>query len=122
MMSLTRCGSLNDLDGAENILDEMNTDREDRSSWDAFANLAAIYSKAESALKSMEKKMKRMRTMNLCKRNCYHFLMSSYAGISNVTEVYRIWGLLKKSHHEFSNANYHAGLSELHDIDGINAN
>ncbi|VVB06972.1 unnamed protein product [Arabis nemorensis] len=65
----------------------------------------------------MEKKMKRMRTMNLCKRDCYHFLM-----ISNVTEVYRIWGLLKKSHPQFSNANYHAvlqALSELRDIDGI---
>ncbi|VVB06971.1 unnamed protein product [Arabis nemorensis] len=37
------CGSLNDLDGAEKILDEMNTDREDRSSWDAFANLEPVF-------------------------------------------------------------------------------
>lgn len=121
-MWIQSCGSLNDLDGVEKILDEMKAEGEGISSWDTFANLAAIYikvglyDKAEEALKSLENKM------NPHIRDSYHFLISLYAGISNASEVYRVWDLLKKRHPNVNNSSCLTmlqALSKLDDIDGI---
>lgn len=121
-MWMQSCGSLNDLDGVEKVLEEWKADGEGRFSWDTFANLAAIYgkaglySKAEAALKSLEEKM------NPHKRDSYHFLISLYAGISNASEVYRVWDLLKKRHPKVNNSSCLTmlqALSKLNDIDGI---
>ncbi|CAH8379089.1 unnamed protein product [Eruca vesicaria subsp. sativa] len=117
-MWIQSCGSLNDLDGVEKVVEEMKDD----SSWDTFANLASIYakaglySKAEAALKSLEEKM------NPHKRDSYHFLISLYAGISNPSEVYRVWELLKKGHPNVNNSSCLAmmqALSRLKDMEGI---
>ncbi|KAG7595560.1 Pentatricopeptide repeat [Arabidopsis suecica] len=116
------CGSLNDLDGLEKIIDEMGKDSEAKTTWNTFSNLAAIftkaglYEKAESALKSMEKKM------NPNNRDSHHFLISLYAGISKGTEVYRVWESLKKARPEVNNLSYLVmlqAMSKLGDIDGI---
>lgn len=121
-MWIQSCGSLNNLDGVEKILDEMKAEGEGISSWDTFANLAAIYikvglyDKAEEALKSLENKM------NPHIRDSYHFLISLYAGISNASEVYRVWDLLKKRHPNVNNSSCLTmlqALSKLDDIDGI---
>ncbi|CAE6141351.1 unnamed protein product [Arabidopsis arenosa] len=121
-MWIQSCGSLKDLDGVEKVLDEMKAEGEGISSWDTFANLAAIYikvglyDKAEEALKSLENKM------NPHIRDCYHFLISLYAGIANASEVYRVWDLLKKRHPNVNNSSYLTmlqALSKLNDIDGI---
>ncbi|KFK30785.1 hypothetical protein AALP_AA6G025600 [Arabis alpina] len=115
-------GSLNDLDGVEKVLEEKKADGEGCFSWDTFANLAAIYgkaglySKAEEALKSLEE------MMNPHKRDSFHFLISLYAGISNASEVYRVWDLLKKRHPKVNNTSCFTmlqALSKLNDIDGI---
>nr|VDC91970.1 unnamed protein product [Brassica oleracea] len=117
-MWIQSCGSLNDLDGVEKVVEEMKDD----SSWDTFANLASIYAKAglygkaEAALKSLEEKM------NPHKRDSYHFLISLYAGISNPSEVYRVWELLKKAHPNVNNSSSLAmiqALSRLNDFDGV---
>uniref|UniRef100_A0A1J3CE03 Pentatricopeptide repeat-containing protein, mitochondrial n=1 Tax=Noccaea caerulescens TaxID=107243 RepID=A0A1J3CE03_NOCCA len=121
-MWIQSCGNLNDLDGVEKVIEEMKADDESHSSWDTFANLAAIYtkaglySKAEAALKSMEEKL------NPRERDSYHFLISLYAGISNASEVYRVWDLLKKRHPKVNNSSSLAmiqALSRLNDVDGI---
>ncbi|KAJ4905485.1 Pentatricopeptide repeat-containing protein [Raphanus sativus] len=117
-MWIQSCGSSNDLDAVEKVVEEMKDD----SSWDTFANLASIYAKAglygkaEAALKSLEEKM------NPHKRDSYHFLISLYAGISNPSEVYRVWELLKKGHPKVNNSSSLAmiqALSRLNDFDGI---
>ncbi|KAG2331223.1 hypothetical protein Bca52824_002403 [Brassica carinata] len=121
-MWIQSCGSLNDLDAVEKVVEEMKEDGESRSSWDTFANLASIYAKAglykraEASLKSLEEKM------NPHKRDSYHFLISLYAGISNPSEVYRVWELLKKGHPNVNNSSSLAmlqALSRLNDFDGI---
>lgn len=116
------CGSLNDLDGLEKVIDEMGKDDEAKTTWNTFSNLAAIYTKAglyekaESALKSMEEKM------NPNNRDSHHFLISLYAGISKAPEVYRVWESLKKARPEVNNLSHLVmlqALSKLDDIDGI---
>ncbi|EOA40137.1 hypothetical protein CARUB_v10008848mg [Capsella rubella] len=116
------CGSLNDLDGLEKIIDEMGKDSEAKTTWNTFSNLAAIYTKAglyekaESALKSMEEKM------NPNYRDSHHFLISLYAGISKAPEVFRVWELLKKARPEVNNMSYLVmlqAMSKLGDLDGI---
>ncbi|XP_010542838.1 PREDICTED: pentatricopeptide repeat-containing protein At1g02370, mitochondrial [Tarenaya hassleriana] len=116
------CSSLNDIDGVENVLTEMANDSEDKSTWNTFANLAAIYTKAgliekaELALKSLEEKM------NPRNRDSYHFLLSLYAGTSNHSEVYRVWDTLKTSLPEVNNTSYLVmlqALNKLNDTDGV---
>ncbi|XP_010422661.1 PREDICTED: pentatricopeptide repeat-containing protein At4g01990, mitochondrial [Camelina sativa] len=122
-MWIQSCGSLKDLDGVEKVLEEMKAEGEETSSsWDTFANLAAIYvkvglyDKAEEALKSLESKM------NPHLRDSFHFLISLYAGVSNAKEVYRVWDLLKKRHPNVNNTSYLIilqALSKLNDVDGV---
>ncbi|KFK42596.1 hypothetical protein AALP_AA1G016200 [Arabis alpina] len=116
------CGSLNDMEGLEKIIDEMGDDSEAKATWNTYSNLAAIFTKAglyeraESALKSMEEKM------NPTNRDAHHFLISLYAGISKAPEVYRAWESLNKARPEVNNMSYLVmiqALSKLGDIDGI---
>lgn len=73
----------------------------------------------EKIIKFMVKEPK-----DVCKSDCYCFLISSYVQLSNVTDVHRVWDLLKKAHScKVSNASYLVmlqALSKLRDIDGIN--
>ncbi|CAH8298291.1 unnamed protein product [Eruca vesicaria subsp. sativa] len=84
------CGSLNDLEGLEKVIDEMGKDCEVKTTWNTFSSLAGIYTKAglyekaESALRTMEEKM------NPNNRDAHHFLISLYAGISKASEVERV--------------------------------
>lgn len=116
------CGSLNDLEGLDKVIDEMGRDSEAKTTWNTFSNLAAIYTKAglfdkaESALKSMEEKM------NPNNRDSHHFLISLYAGISKPSEVDRVWESLNKARPEVNNMSYLVmlqAMSKLGDLDGI---
>ncbi|CAA7056202.1 unnamed protein product [Microthlaspi erraticum] len=118
------CGSLNDLEGLDKVIDEMGRDSEAeaKTTWNTFSNLAAIYTKAglfdkaESALKSMEEKM------NPNNRDSHHFLISLYAGISKASEVERVWESLNKARPEVNNMSYLVmlqAMSNLGDMDGI---
>jgi hypothetical protein len=77
----------------DKVLDEMKCDGRVGADWTTYSNLAAIYvdagivAKAESALKEMEKKMPRKELF------AYNFLITMYAGIHNMVEVHRVWGL-----------------------------
>ncbi|KAF8112947.1 hypothetical protein N665_0058s0046 [Sinapis alba] len=116
------CGSLNDLEGLEKVIDEMGKDSEAKTTWNTFSSLAGIYTKAglhekaESALRSMEEKM------NPNNRDAHHFLISLYAGISKASEVERVWESLKKARPEVNNMSYLVmlqALSKLGDVDGV---
>lgn len=113
--------SLNDIEGAERVFEEMKRESEDNISWLTYSNLAAIYvkakhfEKAESALKMLEKIARPK------EREAYHFLLTLYAGTGNQGEVYRVWDCIK-SVPPVINVSYLTmlqSLRRLNDIEGI---
>ncbi|XP_065860309.1 pentatricopeptide repeat-containing protein At1g02370, mitochondrial [Euphorbia lathyris] len=115
-------GYLNDFEGVERVLNEMTKDGEDISDWSTYANLATIYvkaglvEKAESAIKKIEAKM------GFRNREAYHFLISLNAGISNLSEVKRVWDSLKSTLTNVTNMSYLVmlqALDKLKDIEGL---
>ncbi|XP_021904456.1 pentatricopeptide repeat-containing protein At1g02370, mitochondrial isoform X1 [Carica papaya] len=119
---LQSLGSLDDIEGVEEVLEEMAKDGEDKSTWNTYANLAAIYAKAgqiekaKLALKSLEEKMKKRN------REPYHYLLSIYAGISNPAEVNRVWNSLKTAIPGVNNMSYLVmlqALDKLNDVSGL---
>ncbi|CAL9009307.1 unnamed protein product [Prunus brigantina] len=115
--------SLNDFEGVERVLDEMQKQDGDQCSWSTYSNLAAIYAKAkifdkaELALKKSEEMMKPLK-----QRNTYHFLISLYACTSNLGEVKRVWESLKKAFPATNNMSYLImlqALCKLNDIEGL---
>ncbi|KAK4271528.1 hypothetical protein QN277_020212 [Acacia crassicarpa] len=118
---MSSCASLNDIEGAERVFEEMKREGEDKINWTIYSNLAAIYvkakdfEKAESALKMLEKIARPE------EREVYRFLLSLYAGTGNQGEVYRVWNYLKsvppvtnKSHLRMLQS-----LRRLNDIEGL---
>ncbi|XP_022769519.1 pentatricopeptide repeat-containing protein At1g02370, mitochondrial [Durio zibethinus] len=114
--------NLNDIEGVERVLEELSNDSEDKCTWTTYSNLAAIYvkagqfEKAEACLKKLEKdKMPRQ-------REAYHFLISLYAGTSNLAEVYRVWEALKRAYSTVTNLSYLIivqALANLKDFEGL---
>ncbi|GLT42650.1 hypothetical protein SLA2020_166400 [Shorea laevis] len=115
-------GCLNDIEGVERVLEEMAKDSEVNSNWTTYSNLAAIYikagqyEKAELSLKKLEKCPKPL------EREAYHFLISLYAGTSNLAEVKRVWDALKGAFSSVTNMSYLImlrTLAKLNDLDGL---
>ncbi|KDP28274.1 hypothetical protein JCGZ_14045 [Jatropha curcas] len=115
-------GCLNDFEGVERVLAEIEKDGEDNCKWNTYSNVATIYlkaglfEKAESALKKLELKM------GIRNREAYHFLISIYSGTQNLNEVNRVWNSLKKSFTTVTNTSYLVmlqALAKLKDVDGI---
>ncbi|XVF72758.1 hypothetical protein PTKIN_Ptkin12aG0146100 [Pterospermum kingtungense] len=114
--------NLNDIEGVERVLEELSNDSEDKCTWTTYSNLAAIYvkagrfEKAEASLKKLEKdKMPRQ-------REAYHYLISLYAGTSNLAEVYRVWKVLKGAFSTVTNLSYLVmvqALAKLKDLEGL---
>ncbi|KAK3034629.1 hypothetical protein RJ639_033584 [Escallonia herrerae] len=113
---------LNDIEGAERVLEEMEREDAKECDWSTYSNLAAIYvkaglnEKADLALKRLEKEMQPGN------RQAFQFLMSFYAGISSLGEVHRIWNRLKSSFKTINNSDYLVmlqALAKLNDIDGL---
>lgn len=113
---------MNDIEGAERVLDEMADNNKLDGNWTTYNNLASIYikvgqfEKAELALKWSEQNMRPR------KREAFHFLISLYAGTSNVGEVYRVWNALKLTFPNTYNSSYLVmlqALRKLNDIHGL---
>ncbi|KAI5565066.1 hypothetical protein BDE02_14G099000 [Populus trichocarpa] len=126
-------GCLNDFEGVERVLDEMKMDGQKNFSWTTYTNLATIYvkaghfDKAELALKKVEEQIERGREIKKKRRQgdyreAYHFLITLYAGTSNLGEVNRVWNSLKSNFHTTTNVSYltmlHT-LAKLKDVEGL---
>ncbi|XP_050372753.1 pentatricopeptide repeat-containing protein At1g02370, mitochondrial-like isoform X2 [Argentina anserina] len=118
------CASLNDIQGAESVVEEMQSQDEDKCDWSTYSNLASIYVKAQQfekadiALKMLEKVMINGKQQ----RQAYHFLISLYANSGNVGEVKRIWESLKSAFPDTNNISYlHVlqALRILKDVKGL---
>ncbi|XP_010069830.2 pentatricopeptide repeat-containing protein At1g02370, mitochondrial [Eucalyptus grandis] len=114
--------SLDNIEGVEMVWQEMLNDSSQCDDWVVYSNLAAIYvkaglfEKAESALRTLETVMKPQN------REAYHFLISLYAGTSNLKEVNRVWESLKVAFNTPTNFSYLVMLQALHrlkDVEGL---
>jgi pentatricopeptide repeat protein len=128
-------GCLNDFEGVQRVLDEMKMDGKENFSWTTYSNLATIYVKAglleqaESALRKLEEQIECGRDCDFQKkrrhdadREAYHFLISLYAGTSNLSEVHRVWNSLKSSFRTTTNISYLnvlQALAKLKDVEGL---
>ncbi|KAJ6675022.1 hypothetical protein OIU85_011220 [Salix viminalis] len=93
-------GCLNDFEGVERVLDEMKMDE-------------------EQIERGRETKKKRRQGDY---REAYHFLITLYAGTSNLGEVNRVWSSLKSNFQTTTNVSYltmlHT-LAKLKDVEGL---
>ncbi|KAK9280905.1 hypothetical protein L1049_003796 [Liquidambar formosana] len=113
---------LDDIDGVERVFEEIEKEDKIKCDWTTYSNLAAVYvkarffEKAELALRKLETKMEYR------DRRAYHFLISLYAGTSNLGEVKRVWNSLSWALPEINNISYLVmlqALNKLDDIDGL---
>ncbi|KAM7526979.1 hypothetical protein LguiB_030389 [Lonicera macranthoides] len=113
---------LNDIEGVERVFGEMTRDEKEKCDWTTYSNLAAAYikaglhEKAEAALKKLEEEM------GPHTREAFHFLISLYAGTSNLGEVQRIWKTLNAVFKTTTNMSYLImlqALGKLNDMDGL---
>lgn len=90
--------------------------------WTICSSLAAHYvkaaldEKAELSLKKLEL------VMNSSNREAYHYLMTLYASLSKLAEVYRVWDSLKAAFQITTNISYLVMLGclrRLKDLEGI---
>lgn len=106
-------GQLNDIEGAERAFEEMNREHKKLCNWTSYTNLANIYilagyrEKAKVALQRAEKEM------DSKDREAYHYLISLYAGASDLDQVQRIWNLLKSNMEAMTNRSYLIMLEAL---------
>nr|AYM00981.1 pentatricopeptide repeat protein [Salvia miltiorrhiza] len=113
---------LNDIEGAERVFEEMKLENGKECNWTSYSNLANIYikagyqEKAKLALQNVEKEM------GSHDREAYHFLISLYAGVSDLDSVHRIWKSLKSTLAIITNRSYLVvlqALGNLGDIEGM---
>ncbi|CAI8603693.1 unnamed protein product [Vicia faba] len=113
---MNSCAALYDLDGVESVYEEMKREDGEKIDWKTYSNVAAIYVKAEQFEKAelMLKKMEEIVKPRV--REAYHCLLGLYGGTGNVTEVYRVWRLLKTVS-PVTNRSYLIMLSTLRRLD-----
>ncbi|AQK91350.1 Pentatricopeptide repeat-containing protein [Zea mays] len=117
---MTSYAALNKIDDIEELLKEM-VEKDVTLGWSAYSTLASIYvnagqfGKAESALKKLEGLISAHDD-----RQPFDFLLSLYASLGNLSEVNRVWNVIKSKFSKVTNTSYlgmlHA-LYKLNDID-----
>ncbi|KAF7004831.1 hypothetical protein CFC21_020001 [Triticum aestivum] len=110
---MTSCAALNKIDDVEQVLKEME-EKGGVLGWSAYSTLASIYQsaglveKAESALKKLEGLVQ-----DRDGRQPFDFLMSLYASVGNLSEVKRVWGVVKGTFPKVTNTSYFSMLQAL---------
>ncbi|KAL8054663.1 hypothetical protein ABFX02_04G006900 [Erythranthe guttata] len=110
---------LNDIEGAERVFEEMKRENAKQCNWTTYSNLAILYTrvgykeKAALALQNLEKEMRPN------DREAYHFLITLYAGISDLHNVHRIWKALKSTMRVVTNNSYIIMLQSLRNLEDI---
>jgi len=117
---MTSYAQSNKIDAIEELLKEI-AEKDVALGWSAYSTLASIYvnaglvEKAESALKKLEELVGADDG-----RQPFDFLMSLYASLGNLSEVNRVWDLIKAKFSKVTNTSYlgmlHA-VYKLNDID-----
>ncbi|KAK8939483.1 Pentatricopeptide repeat-containing protein [Platanthera guangdongensis] len=98
--------SMNDIDSVESFGREIEKNFQGSLNWRMYTNMASHFiaagriEKAESSLKKVEE------TMDVRDRECYHYLITMYAGVGNLAEVTRIWKFLKVSFTKTTNKSF----------------
>lgn len=98
--------AMNDISGVERVINEMKKDDEVSEDWTTYSNLATIYidsgltSKAENALKELEKKNSHKDL------SAFQHLITLYGKTGNLVEVYRVWRSLKLTFKKTANISY----------------
>ncbi|KAM1417839.1 hypothetical protein EV1_020978 [Malus domestica] len=98
--------AVNDISGAERVIDEMKRDGRVASDWTTYSNLASIFveagmfEKAENALKELEKKNLRRDL------SAFQFLITLYGKTGNLREIYRVWRSLRLAFPKTANISY----------------
>ncbi|KAG9457852.1 hypothetical protein H6P81_002360 [Aristolochia fimbriata] len=114
--------SLKDFDAVERVMKEVEARGKAVCDWTIYSNLAAIYvaaglsEKAELALQKLE-------SMGPFQdRMAYHFLISLYAGVSNLEKVKALWDSLQSAFPKTTNLSYlvyFQALGRLDDFDTL---
>lgn len=110
---------LNDIEAAEKAFEEMKQEDGKQCNWTIYSNLAILYQrggykdKAALALKNLEKEMLPH------DREAYHFLISLYAGLSDLQNVHRVWKSLKSTLRVVTNKSYTIMIHALRNLDDM---
>ncbi|KAL6850379.1 hypothetical protein ACP4OV_021006 [Aristida adscensionis] len=116
---MTSYAASNKLDSVEELLKEME-EKDVVLGWSAYSTLASIYGnaglveKAESALKKLEGLVR-----DDDGRQPFDFLMSLYASVGNLSEVNRVWGVIKAKFAKVTNTSYLGMLQALYKLNDI---
>ncbi|XP_003567580.1 pentatricopeptide repeat-containing protein At4g01990, mitochondrial [Brachypodium distachyon] len=113
---MTSYAALNKIDAVEEVLKEME-EKNAALGWSAYSTLASIYvsaglvEKAESALKKLEGLVQPRDG-----RQPFDFLMSLYASVGNLSEVNRVWDVVKATFPKVTNTSYFSMLQALYKL------
>ncbi|RCV23693.1 hypothetical protein SETIT_5G027300v2 [Setaria italica] len=116
---MTSYASSNKIDAIEELLKEM-VEKDVALGWSAYSTLASIYAnaglveKAESALKKLEGLV----GVDDGKQP-FDFLMSLYASVGNLSEVNRVWDVIKAKFSKVTNTSYLGMLQALYKLNDI---
>ena len=105
--------AVKDIDAVEKTFKKMESSGIMKPKWPSYTNLASLYvaagnlEKAESALKKAEGKIDRG------DRQCFHFLITLYAGLGKLDEVNRVWSALKAAFPSTLNMSYLTMMQSL---------
>ncbi|XP_024019589.1 pentatricopeptide repeat-containing protein At1g02370, mitochondrial [Morus notabilis] len=114
--------SLNDIPGVERVLAEIEILDESKCNWTIYSNLATIYMKAGLLEKATVALRKVECELKPGPREAYHFLLSLYAGIGQLSHVNRVWKTLNEVYPTCNNMSYLVilqALSKLDDFEGM---
>ncbi|TVT96808.1 hypothetical protein EJB05_57976, partial [Eragrostis curvula] len=116
---MTSYAASNKIDAIEELLKEM-AEKDVDLQWSAYSTLASIYvnanlvEKAESALKKLEELV-----CDSDDRQPFDFLMSLYASAGNLSEVNRVWGVIKAKFFKVTNTSYLGMLQALYKLNDL---
>ncbi|KAF8661820.1 hypothetical protein HU200_056777 [Digitaria exilis] len=116
---MTSYASSNKIDAIEELLKEM-VEKDVSLGWSAYSTLASIYvnaglvEKAESALKKLEGLVG-----DDDGRQPFDFLMSLYASVGNLSEVNRVWDVIKAKFSKVTNTSYLGMLQALYKLNDV---
>ncbi|KAK4484442.1 hypothetical protein RD792_007024 [Penstemon davidsonii] len=116
-MQLDVYASNGNIEGMNKLLHEKKNDPEISENWKVFAVLANGYLKAGQAEKSREmlREIEKRIDRNTCP-SAYRTLVSMYADLGDIEEVYRVWNLMKNEIN-IRNTDYYNMISSLVTLD-----